>query len=56
MRNLGMCEKCAEIDEKIEHFKWLASRVSDPPASKAIDELIKQCEAQKTALHREADS
>ena len=56
MRDSGMCEKCAEIDKRIEHYKWLATRVNDPPASKGIEEVIKQCEAEKRALHREANS
>ncbi|SHN80770.1 hypothetical protein SAMN05444170_4499 [Bradyrhizobium erythrophlei] len=46
-----MCEKCVEIDSKIERYKRLARQMSDKRTLEGIDELIRQHEAEKTALH-----
>jgi len=35
-----MCEKCIEIDEKVEHYRSLASRVLDGAMIKGIEALI----------------
>jgi hypothetical protein len=35
-----MCEKCVEIDRKVEHYRLLASAVTDPPTLDGIKELI----------------
>jgi hypothetical protein len=51
MRNWGMCEKCIEIDKKIDHYPWLAVYVNDERTSKGIYELIQQHEAEKRSLH-----
>jgi hypothetical protein len=48
-----MCEKCAEIDKKIDHYRWLAVYVNDERTAKGINELIQQYEAGKRALHPE---
>jgi hypothetical protein len=29
-----MCEKCIEIDKKIDHYRWLAVYVNDERTSK----------------------
>jgi hypothetical protein len=50
---LGMCEKCAEIDKMIDHYKWLATYVYDERTAEGINELIQQYEAEKVALHPE---
>jgi hypothetical protein len=50
---LAMCEKCVEIDSKIEHYQGLASRVMDQPTIDGIQELIEHMKAQKAALHPE---
>jgi hypothetical protein len=57
MRNaeLGMCEKCVEIDKKIDHYKWLAHQMSDSRTLQGINELIHQHEAQKRSLHPEKE-
>jgi hypothetical protein len=46
-----MCEKCFEIDEKIDHYRWLAAYVNDARTAKGIHELIQQQEAEKRTLH-----
>jgi hypothetical protein len=35
-----MCDKCVEIDKKIEHYRLLASRLTDQPTIDGIKELI----------------
>ena len=46
-----MCEKCVEIDKKIEHYNWVAAQVGDKRTLQGIDELIQQHKAEKRALH-----
>jgi hypothetical protein len=46
-----MCDKCIEIDEKIEHYRELASSVSDQRTSEGVAELIADLQAQKDTLH-----
>jgi hypothetical protein len=48
-----MCEKCVELDSKIEHYRALASRVTDQPILDGIKHLIERIQAQKAALHPE---
>jgi hypothetical protein len=48
-----MCEKCVEIDRKIEHYRILASGVTDQPTLDGIEQLIEGMIAQKVALHSE---
>jgi hypothetical protein len=48
-----MCEKCMEIDRRIDHYKWLY--VNDERTAKGINELIRQHEAEKRALHPELE-
>jgi hypothetical protein len=46
-----MCEKCVEIDKKIEHYLVMASRVTDQPVLDGIKELIERMYAEKAGLH-----
>jgi hypothetical protein len=48
-----MCEKCVEIDKKIERYRVLIAGVTDKLALDGLKELIDQMEAQKAALHPE---
>ncbi|MDF0518411.1 hypothetical protein P0R31_14330 [Bradyrhizobium yuanmingense] len=48
-----MCDKCAELDEKIEHYRAILSRVTDQIALNGISELIAELLAEKTGLHPE---
>jgi hypothetical protein len=50
-----MCARCVEIDEKIEHFRVLSSRLLDPKTLRSIDILIEELEAKKVALHPEGN-
>lgn len=42
-----MCSKCTEIDEKIDHYRKLASRVTDDLTRKGIYKLISDLLAEK---------
>jgi hypothetical protein len=46
-----MCERCAQLDAKIEHHQRLSSRLTDQPTLDGIDELIERMKAEKAALH-----
>ena len=46
-----MREKCDEIDRKIEHYRFMATRVTDQPVLDGIKHLIERMQAQKVALH-----
>jgi beta-phosphoglucomutase-like phosphatase (HAD superfamily) len=48
-----MCEQCVEIDKKIDHYRVMASRITDQPLLDGIKELIERMQAQKIALHPE---
>jgi beta-phosphoglucomutase-like phosphatase (HAD superfamily) len=48
-----MCEKCVELDNKIEYYRSITSRVTDRPTLDGIEELIERLQAQKSALHPE---
>jgi hypothetical protein len=50
-----MCDKCLELDGKIEHYHRLASLITDRPTVDVIKELIARMMAQKAALHPEAE-
>jgi hypothetical protein len=51
----GMCWKCAELDRKIEHLKWMIEQLADPPTHKAANDMIEEMEAEKAKLHPESD-
>jgi hypothetical protein len=48
-----MCTKCVELDGKIEHYRFMASRITDQRLLDGIKELIERMQAQKIALHPE---
>ena len=48
-----MCEKCVELDGKIEHYRRLSSRITDQPTLDGIKKLIEEINAQKAVLHPE---
>jgi hypothetical protein len=53
MRVAGMCTKCAELDRKIEHLRWMIGQMLDPDTIKAAKDLIKIMEAEKARYHPE---
>jgi hypothetical protein len=46
-----MCEKCVQLDRKIEHYSRLCSWITD---QKEIRFFIEKLRAQKAALHSDA--
>jgi hypothetical protein len=47
-----MCDKCAELDGKIEHYRRLAQWVTDRKTLDGIASLILKYQEDKRALHR----
>jgi hypothetical protein len=50
-----MCERCTELDAKIEHYQRLSSRLTDQLTLDGIKELIERVKAQKAAFHPKQD-
>jgi hypothetical protein len=50
-----MCDKCVEIDSKIEHYQRLSSKIADQLTLDGIKELIERMKAQKAVLHPEQE-
>jgi hypothetical protein len=48
-----MCDKCVELDNKMNHYQRLASSIDDPKTRDGIKQLVEQIEAEKAALHPE---
>jgi len=48
---IAMCEKCVELDSKIEHYQHLSSRINDQITLDGINELIERMKAEKAVLH-----
>jgi hypothetical protein len=46
-----MCEKCKELDQKIEHYRELSQSATDQPTIDRFKELIRDLYEQKIALH-----
>jgi hypothetical protein len=46
-----MCEKCTELDKKIQHYKSMQYRITDKPVLDGIAELIAELLAKKVELH-----
>jgi hypothetical protein len=48
---LSVCDKCDELDDRIERYRKLASGISDRLTLDAIADRIKEMEAQKVQFH-----
>jgi hypothetical protein len=48
-----MCEKCAELDRKIERYERIRFLIGDPLTVDAIKELMAKLKADKAELHPE---
>lgn len=51
--NYEMCEKCVELDGKIEHYRDIASSMTDEAMIRGIKVLIERAKARKADLHPE---
>jgi hypothetical protein len=50
-----MCDKCIELDGKIEHYLRMSSMITDQSMLDGIKELIERAKAQKAVLHPERE-
>ena len=50
---LGMCDKCEEIDKRIEHYSLILLSINDLLTVEGLLALIAELRAQKGALHPE---
>jgi hypothetical protein len=48
-----MCDKCRELDDRIEHYRRLAASINDKLTIDRIEELVANLAAEKVALHPE---
>jgi hypothetical protein len=48
-----MCDKCLELDSKIEHYRRISGSILDEVMINRLNELIAKLEAEKMALHPE---
>ncbi len=48
-----MCEKCDEIDKKIERYRQIQRTILDQITVDRATEMVAELEAQKAALHPE---
>ena len=46
-----MCDKCNQLDKKIEHYERLASGITDRLTLDRIRESVREMRAHKAALH-----
>ena len=46
-----MCEKCVQLDKKIERYKRIRYAVADEVTADRIMELIEEMKAQKAQYH-----
>ena len=53
MRDKEMCEKCVDLDRNIEHYRSIATKITDEAMLRGIEVLIERANAQKAALHPE---
>ena len=51
-----MCDKCVELDKKIERCRRLLSWVSDQTTTDRMNALIEELQTQKVELHPEQKS
>jgi hypothetical protein len=50
-----MCEKCAELDERIERYRRVSSSINDQLTIDRIKELIEELQVKKAAFHPEKE-
>jgi hypothetical protein len=48
-----MCDKCAKLDKKIEHYETMLVSIGDRVTVERLMALVAELQAQKAALHPE---
>jgi hypothetical protein len=51
--SLPMCDKCEELDKKIEHYETILVSIDDRVTVERLMAMIADLQAQKAALHPE---
>jgi hypothetical protein len=51
-----MCERCAELDEKIELYRQLSTWVTDRPTREGLEQLVQKLRVEKGMLHPPLDA
>ena len=46
-----MCEKCQELEKKIERYRRIAFSINDPLTIDRLNQLIKDTDAERAKLH-----
>jgi hypothetical protein len=46
-----MCDKCGELDNKIEHYGRLVSSITDARTVDGINRLIEEMRVERAGLH-----
>jgi hypothetical protein len=46
-----MCDKCVELDKKLEQYRRLASSITDQLTIDGLNKLIRDAVAEKAKLH-----
>jgi hypothetical protein len=52
----AMCERCDQIDVKIDHYRVMAKMITDKTTLDGIDQLCAGLEETKASLHTKADT
>ena len=50
-----MCDKCVELDGKIEHYERIRLSIADQVTVDRIKELVAEMNAQKAKFHTEKE-
>jgi len=48
-----MCDKCIELDAKIERYQYISRMLTDQQTLDGIQKLVEQMKVEKAALHPE---
>ena len=49
-----MCEKCQQLDSKIEHYRQISKLLTDEQTLKGLKLLFEKYQADRKALHSES--
>jgi hypothetical protein len=49
-----MCDKCVEVDKKIDRYRKILKQVSDEPSRERLQQFIAECVGEKIGFHTES--
>lgn len=47
-----MCDKCQQLETKIQHYRMIATQAFDSLTVERIKEFVRELELRKEAMHR----